>query len=227
MKSHSKKLIEKAALTLEATELLLKARNVENAAGRAYYAMFYIAKALLCEKGLEDFKKHSAVHAAYPKKFDASKITNEDKLILSHFFKRRKIFDDYLKANEIKLFTCPSCGYPTLNERGGYEICTICDWEDDNQDNETADEIWGGPNSNLSLTESRLQIGHVLNHLARDLHGAANLSAKEVLEILKDRDAKIDAFQKENISDRTHRNEPIWTKYSELKKTTLNQLIKK
>ncbi len=27
--------------------------------------------------------------------------------------------------------TCPCCGYRTLNERGGHEICPICFWEDD------------------------------------------------------------------------------------------------
>ncbi|WP_198674015.1 CPCC family cysteine-rich protein [Chitinophaga alhagiae] len=27
--------------------------------------------------------------------------------------------------------TCPCCGYITLSERGGYEICPICFWEDD------------------------------------------------------------------------------------------------
>jgi len=30
---------------------------------------------------------------------------------------------------------CPGCGLPTLNARsGGYEICQICNWEDDSQD---------------------------------------------------------------------------------------------
>lgn len=36
------------------------------AAGRAYYAMFYVAEALLFEKGLE-FRKHGGVHAALGK----------------------------------------------------------------------------------------------------------------------------------------------------------------
>ena len=65
MKNHSKKLIEKAVRTIRAAELLLDIRDAENAAGRAYYAMFYVAKALLYDKGRTDFKKHSAVHAAY------------------------------------------------------------------------------------------------------------------------------------------------------------------
>lgn len=28
-------------------------------------------------------------------------------------------------------FTCPCCGFKTLDERGGYDICEVCDWEDD------------------------------------------------------------------------------------------------
>ena len=40
----------------------------DSAAGRVYYAMFYIAEALLYDQDLE-FSKHSAVHAAYGKHF--------------------------------------------------------------------------------------------------------------------------------------------------------------
>ena len=50
---------------------------------------------------------------------------------------------------------CPCCGYPTLGERGGYEICELCDWEDDGQDDPHADEEWGGPNGHYSLTDAR------------------------------------------------------------------------
>ena len=52
-------------------------------------------------------------------------------------------------------YTCPCCGYPTLAERGGYEICEICNWEDDGQDDPHADEVWGGPNGDYSLSEAR------------------------------------------------------------------------
>lgn len=54
-----------------------------------------------------------------------------------------------------KRFICPCCGYPTLDERAGYDICILCDWEDDGQDDLDADLIKGGPNGDYSLTEAR------------------------------------------------------------------------
>lgn len=52
-------------------------------------------------------------------------------------------------------FNCPCCGYPTLEERRGWEICCLCNWEDDGQDDPYADKVWGGPNQDYSLTEAR------------------------------------------------------------------------
>ncbi|MBW4608570.1 MAG: hypothetical protein KME22_15515 [Hassallia sp. WJT32-NPBG1] len=49
-------------------------------------------------------------------------------------------------------YHCPCCGYKTLSERGGYEICPVCFWEDDGQDEEDKDVIRGGPNGELNLT---------------------------------------------------------------------------
>jgi hypothetical protein len=39
--------------------------------------------------------------------------------------------------------------------RGAYQICKVCSWEDDGQDDHDADEVRGGPNGLLSLTEAR------------------------------------------------------------------------
>jgi hypothetical protein len=51
---------------------------------------------------------------------------------------------------------CPCCGCKTLGERGGFEICPVCFWEDDGQDDYDADVVRGGPNGALSLTLARL-----------------------------------------------------------------------
>ena len=50
---------------------------------------------------------------------------------------------------------CPCCGHLTLHERVGFEICPVCYWEDDGQDDANADTIRGGPNGALSLTQAR------------------------------------------------------------------------
>jgi hypothetical protein len=52
-------------------------------------------------------------------------------------------------------YGCPCCGYLTLRERGMYQICPVCSWEDDGQDDHDADDERGGPNRGLSLTEAR------------------------------------------------------------------------
>jgi uncharacterized protein (UPF0332 family) len=64
----SEKLFEKAAHALHAADLLLKAGETDIAMGRAYYAMFYVAEALLRARDLR-FGKHSAVHAAYGREY--------------------------------------------------------------------------------------------------------------------------------------------------------------
>ncbi|WP_043177530.1 CPCC family cysteine-rich protein [Streptomyces sp. NRRL F-2890] len=52
-------------------------------------------------------------------------------------------------------YPCPCCGFITLSVRGGYEICPVCFWEDDGQDDQDADTVRGGPNGRLSLTRAR------------------------------------------------------------------------
>jgi hypothetical protein len=52
-------------------------------------------------------------------------------------------------------YTCPCCGYPTLEERGAYDICELCWWEDDGQDDSDSSKTRGGPNGEFSLDEAR------------------------------------------------------------------------
>ncbi|MCP3973718.1 MAG: hypothetical protein GY720_04415 [bacterium] len=56
-----------------------------------------------------------------------------------------------------ELHTCPCCGHRTLNQRGAYEICIECGWEDDGQDDHDSLAVRGGPNGQLSLTIARTQ----------------------------------------------------------------------
>jgi uncharacterized protein (UPF0332 family) len=73
MKDYTRKLLEKAIDTIEGAELLLEHEKVDIAAGRAYYALFYIAEALLNEKGLQ-FSAHGDVIGAYGKEYAKTKL---------------------------------------------------------------------------------------------------------------------------------------------------------
>ncbi|WP_442869415.1 CPCC family cysteine-rich protein [Bradyrhizobium sp. CCBAU 11434] len=52
-------------------------------------------------------------------------------------------------------YRCPCCQFRTLHERGGFEICPVCFWEDDGQDDHDAGNVRGGPNGSLSLIRAR------------------------------------------------------------------------
>tara|TARA_R100000935_G_scaffold57076_5_gene90214 strand:+ start:805 stop:1392 length:588 start_codon:yes stop_codon:yes gene_type:complete len=162
--------------------------------------------------------------SSYPEKFDAKNLTEADKQILTDFKKRRNIFDKYLKENNMDLNSCPGCGYPTLSERGGYEICEVCNWEDDNQDDQNANEIWSGPNSNLSLTENRLKIGRTLNYLADSLNGKINQNPKRFFEIYEKHRIRMNSIDENKLMN-ADINDPIWTEYKEKGKVILTDLV--
>lgn len=60
-----------------------------------------------------------------------------------------------MDARKTYSFACPCCAFQTLTEQAGYDICLVCWWEDDGQDDPHADEVWGGPNYQYSLTAAR------------------------------------------------------------------------
>ena len=68
MKEGSQRLLVKASRAIEAAETLLKNSLGEFSTGRAYYAMFYTAEALLNEKDLR-YNKHGGVHGAFGEYF--------------------------------------------------------------------------------------------------------------------------------------------------------------
>ena len=59
------------------------------------------------------------------------------------------------QANDGDRACCPCCGYRTLDAGADYEICPVCFWEDDGQRDADADEVRGGPNNGVSLTQAR------------------------------------------------------------------------
>ncbi|MFT3882738.1 MAG: CPCC family cysteine-rich protein [Gemmatales bacterium] len=58
-------------------------------------------------------------------------------------------------ATRARPLRCPCCGCNTISKRMMYEICPVCCWEDDGQDEHNAEDVRGGANGLLSLLEAR------------------------------------------------------------------------
>lgn len=70
---------------------------------------------------------------------------------------------------EDKRLPCPCCGRATLSKQGACDICKVCWWEDDGQDNANADTVIGGPNYGVSLTQGRVNfLRHGISDPTRD-----------------------------------------------------------
>ncbi|GAB1817105.1 hypothetical protein HerbRD11066_02690 [Herbidospora sp. RD11066] len=76
-------------------------------------------------------------------------------------------------------YACPCCRYLTLDARGEYEICSVCFWEDDGQDDHDADEILHGPNGPLSLTQARQNYATFGANSERDIGKVRNPRPRE------------------------------------------------
>jgi uncharacterized protein (UPF0332 family) len=68
VKESTSQLMLNAEETLHAAENLFNDGYLRDAVNRAYYAIFYIAEALLNEKDLR-FKKHGSVHGSFSRHF--------------------------------------------------------------------------------------------------------------------------------------------------------------
>ncbi|MDO9301314.1 MAG: HEPN domain-containing protein [Anaerolineales bacterium] len=68
MREETTALLEKAERAIQSAENIMADGDLDFAVSRAYYAMFYIASALLGEKGLY-FSKHGGVHGAFGQHF--------------------------------------------------------------------------------------------------------------------------------------------------------------
>jgi hypothetical protein len=113
------------------------------------------------------------------------------------------------------MYSCPCCGYPTLHERSGYDICSLCNWEDDGQDDPYADEILGGPNGAYSLTAARQNFKK--NLIMYDSTDPRIGDADSLLE-KKAKESMIEVFEK--MRDETHAEtlDKLWEQVSENQK---------
>jgi len=89
LKESTEKFLQKAFRSVQAAERLTKGADAEFGVGRAYYAMFYAAQALLNEKGLK-FRKHAGVHSAFAEQFVKSGLLDKryHRWLLAGFSKR-------------------------------------------------------------------------------------------------------------------------------------------
>lgn len=171
-------------------------------------------------------KNNDSITDNYPVK-NKKELTGDDKQIIDDFKNRRLTFDNYLKqgGSNIRTFTCPSCGFPTLDGRGDYEICTICDWEDDGQDDSNADDVLGGPNHDLSLTDSRLKIGRELKVKADSLKGKVVTDPGQFFKILNEHEKRM-KIAESKIKDDTDINDPLWDNWRQTRELIKRELIK-
>ncbi len=100
MKAEAERLLDKAGHAIRAAQILLDAEERDFAAERAYYAMFYVAEALLLERG-KRFRKHSAVHAAFGEQFTKAGLLESKyhRWLLDAF--DRRIVSDYDTTGEL------------------------------------------------------------------------------------------------------------------------------
>lgn len=94
MKAESGLLLLRAEEAIDSAELLLKEGYLADSISRAYYAMFYVAEALLNEKDLS-FSKHGNVHGAFGEHYVKTGIFDKKyhKWFLEAF--SRRIASDY------------------------------------------------------------------------------------------------------------------------------------
>jgi Cysteine-rich CPCC len=114
-------------------------------------------------------------------RFDKSELTSADREVLKQFKERRKRYDDLLEESNIihHKNTCPVCGFPTISNRGDYEACIICSWEDDGRDDEN-DSSRHLPNY-LSLVQHRVNIAIFMEHFEKKY-----IISNSIDEIIKD-----------------------------------------
>lgn len=127
--------------------------------------------------------------------------------ILDFFKNRRAVFETYISQNGLQRMAtcCPSCGFPTLHPPAIHEICDICNWQNDGQDDHDADIEYGAPNAE-SLTDSRIEFGLALDESGFNMNASIIQKPEILLTILKEYDQKLEdaattAFNENSIDN--------------------------
>lgn len=158
------------------------------------------------------------------KTFDSSQLNDQDQEILIAFQKRRMHFNTFLYENKLENTTCPGCGFPSLSEDWFHEICSVCNWQNDGQDDPEANLVSGGPNYQLSLTENRLIIGRKLNELANENQSEINHNPLEVLQAFEKHNTRMIALEDKMMDVKS--DDPLWEEWHKTRKEILKDLFK-
>jgi hypothetical protein len=55
--------------------------------------------------------------------------------------------------NTNELIPCPCCHYKTISDKGNYEICPVCFWEDDGRN---SDDLRYSSVNHMTLNEAKI-----------------------------------------------------------------------
>jgi hypothetical protein len=148
-----------------------------------------------------------------PKEWWTSGVLSPDDIVVVGGRRRWvRAVDDLIMGRHRKggvRFECPCCRYPTLRERGSYEICILCFWEDDGQDDPAADQVWGGPNYDYSLTEARKNFRSYLTQYRPE--DSRHFERETVPEVLAIKRRIISAFEEMRTASGGNRLTELWT----------------
>lgn len=92
-----------------------------------------------------------------------------------------------INSEEALKNSCPACGYLTLPERDGFDICPICFWEDDGLDDSEASES-SGPN-HTTLTEYRVLVQDTLERLRSN-----DFPENDIRRVIKEKFNRLDVI---------------------------------
>jgi len=114
----------------------------------------------------------------------------------------------------LKMYKCPCCRYPTLSSYADFDICKLCNWVCDGQNDSNADQILGGPNKDYSLTEARENFKKYKtmyrpldSFFERETKGEMKIWKKKVIKWFK-RTQHITLIENFNIAYRELQNKP-------------------
>lgn len=135
-------------------------------------------------------------------------------IFLEAFFQRKLHFDTQIKSNHqtSKICTCPSCGFPTLTTRGTHEVCNICNWIDHQVSDKNPDAIIGGPERDLSLTQSRILTSRELIILTENKKKKVIADLAQFLDVYHNHQARMKLLN-DKITDTTPIDDPIWDEW--------------